>query len=163
METRDIKGLLASLKNYATSNLEYDRVTAQCKITEKGYELEINCDDEFQRKGAWDHKVEQAFMSENYDWETPLESASMDMFERLSKLMKRQERELRYGLNLIGQSIEAAQSYRTHVGLEFLASMKQEQEKTMLMLPDRTSGNHFIPEAAPAPAPSKDESDDTAF
>ncbi len=145
MHTTDIKGHLAQLTDFATSMLGYDKVEAEFKVEQKQYTIKLDCSDEFQRKLDYSMRVDQELIYEFFDWETPLDKAVGEIYERLGKLMRREERELRCGLALIGKSLEAGASYRTHVGLEFVASMKREQEKTMLLLPDRTGSRVEAP------------------
>lgn len=154
MDTRDIKGALSTFKDFCTGQLGYDKCQTRFYIREQNYEFELNCDDDFQSKADYSAKVEQILISEVFDWETELSQAVAWVWARLGAVMKREERELRFGLNLIGKSLEAGASYRTHVGLEFVGNMKREQEKTMLMLPDRTGGRKVAEAEAEALDPS---------
>ena len=138
MDSVNIKGQLIQFKNFCLSDLGYDRCTARCIIKDDGYEIELNCDDEFQSRADWRNKVEQVLISETFYWEIGLQTAAKSVWDRLRAVMSREERELRFGLNLVGQSIEAGAGFKTHIGLEFVANMKREQERTMLMLPNRS-------------------------
>lgn len=158
MDTSDIKGHLTHLRDYAITILGFDTVEAEFGIKQNGFSIQLECKDNFQKKIEYTHRVEQAFIYENFDWEKPLDIAVGEVFERLTKTMKRDERELRVGLNLIGQGLEAGADFRTHVGLEFVASMKREQEKTMLLLPDRSRR-----EPGPVEGPTAGLDDDIQF
>ncbi len=172
MDTREIKGHLKQLRDYATAVLGFDRVNVNLKVNIDNYEITVDLNDTFQSKGGYENRVGQDTMWEAADWERPIEEVVNELYVQMSKCMKREERELRYGLALIGKSLEAAADYRTHAGLEFRASMKAEQEKTMLLLPDRRgqqqSEIHQLeevsePVAAPQPVAGPMHSDDIAF
>lgn len=110
----DLQGELTHFRRYLTENLGFDQIS-QCEIeikTEGRVELNINAEDKFQVKRSYGDRIGEVRI-----WESGQNLAELidEVWLELYKAMRRDERELRFGLAQLGDAIEG-DGFQTAVG-----------------------------------------------
>lgn len=109
----DLSGEIKHIKQYLETMLGFD-IICQCDIQIKHdkIDLNINAEDRFQSKRSYRDKIGEVRI-----WETGSDLSELlaEAWSQLLKAMKRDERELRFGLAQLGDSIEGDE-FKTEVG-----------------------------------------------
>jgi len=117
-----LKALVKTMKDYIENVLQFDRdVSVRFHINDDGFVFNIDGDDKFQGKVDRYNRVCRLSL-----WET---DSDMDelvklTWEKLTTHMKRDERELRFGLTQLGNALEGDE-FNTEVGKMIAARMRE--------------------------------------
>lgn len=127
---RDMQGAAIQMERYIRAQLGFDHsVAAEVTATPRGFQIYARGQDDFQQASGWEHRIGQLSLIENAKPEDDFESACKRAWERLERAMKRDERELRHGLKLMGALIEGAPSFTSEVGKLFAARIKTARDE----------------------------------
>lgn len=114
---RDMHGAAVQFESYVRDRLGFD-YTIEARVVAKGqrFEITVTGTDKWQQDGRYEHRVGQLYASQTGHLDCEFEDVCKLIWEDLQKAMQRDERELRYGMKLMGGFIEHAPSFTSAVG-----------------------------------------------
>jgi hypothetical protein len=118
----EMRALVTTMKDYIEDVLQFDKdVTVRFHLNEDGYVFNIDGDDKFQGKVDRYNRVCRLTL-----WETDadLDKVIKLTWEKLTSHMKRDERELRFGLTQLGNALEGDE-FNTEIGKMIAARMRE--------------------------------------
>lgn len=114
---RDMSGAAKQWADYVTGTLGCDYgISIEVTVTHKGGTVWLRGYDKFQDNTEHRHQVGRLSYIDSFDVTDEWEAICDRAWEKLKRAMKRDERELRHGLGVMGGVIEHAPSYTSAVG-----------------------------------------------
>lgn len=114
---RDMSGAAKQRADYVTGTLGFDySVLVEVAVTQKGGNLWIRGSDKFQENTEHRYITGRLAYLDAFDADAEWEAICDRAWEKLKRAMKRDERELRHGLGVMGGVIEHTPSYTSAVG-----------------------------------------------
>lgn len=123
----EIQGQMTSLRQYIETELGFDEIIS-CDLLiqhDEKFRLDISAGDKFQRKRDYNERVGRLGI-----WEpgNDLGTIFAEVWRRVSTHMRRDERELRFGLAQLGDTLEGDQ-FSTEVGRMIYQRMKKVRDE----------------------------------
>ena len=110
----ELQGLVKQVRSYLEHNLGFSNFTyCQLTIGLDSYQWQIDANDEFQSKLSYSDRIGRFCY---YNSDKTIEKLQADIWDKLVTHMKRDERELRFGLKMLGDALEGDQSFNSEVG-----------------------------------------------
>lgn len=130
MTLSDLRGAFVQFENYIRGELGFD-YSIKVSIEMEPERVTIWCagDDAFQKDVNYGHKVGHLACIVHAKPDDDYEATIREMWDRLQKAMRRDERELRFGLKRMGGILEEGKSFTSHVGKMFAERIKAARDE----------------------------------
>lgn len=121
-----LQGAVAQIKQFITNDLGFDRhITVSFNIHSSSYQFYMAADDEFQKNIDYSKRVATLYR-DLYDNDP--ENLLQQVWDKLNSHMRRDERELRFGLLMLGEALEG-DGFNTEVGKMLAARMRKVRDE----------------------------------
>lgn len=113
----DLLGASVQWRAYIRDTLGFDnQIRAEAGVSNDEAHVYLAGRDLFQEYTDYNRKIGQLHLMETANVDSDWDEFSVQIWERLQKAMKRDERELRHGLTVMGGVIEHSKTYTSAVG-----------------------------------------------
>lgn len=154
----ELQGTVRQWRQYMEDELGFDTgIQASISVKNEMFHADLNGDDLFQAKRSYNERVADVRI---WEAEDQLEDLIAQVWEKLRHHMRRDERELRFGLAQLGDTLEGDQ-FNTEIGRMIAARIRAvRDEVSSLYLPRFESRNETSrDETVAVPKPKKPEPD----
>jgi hypothetical protein len=117
MKPVDFQGAAEQWRKYLAHTLGFDNtIQAEIRFCGDAVTVWLYGNDKFQDRGSYEHRVGQVIWSNSFAMDTAWADVSASVWDKLQKSMRRDERELRHSLNVMGGYLEEVPTYTSAIG-----------------------------------------------